>query len=211
MSILREHNGPIHRLLGGAALLCGIAVLGGCGSSVSTQVAAQQGRTTPNESNADVQQQSSKGAPGTGKVRVGKVFEKGRATPSTSKDDLTGGHSSSTGLNPCKLVTLSEAQAITGGAVTSQLEAPLGPTCIYRGASSLREITLTIESMSSSQLSRHMLKPQQVTVGGHHGYCGRLGSQMLFLPVGANHVLQVNAPCSIAQQFAARALTRTSA
>lgn len=211
MSALHQHRHTFRRLLGSVALLCGIGVLAGCGSSVSTQAAGQQAQATPGASNADVHQQSSKAAPGRDKVRVGKVFEKGRANPGTSKDDHLGGGASPTGPNPCKLVTLSEARAITGGAVTSQLEAPLGPTCIYRGGSAKGEITLTLESLSSSQLSRHMAKPQPVTVGGHHGYCGSLGSQMLFLPVSGSRVLQVNAPCSIAQQFAARALARTSA
>jgi hypothetical protein len=132
----------------------------------------------------------------------------GRQTPDATRDEQ-----SSTGakpLNPCKLVSLPEAQTITGGAVTRLIEAPLGPTCIYnrQGTSG---ITLAVETESFSQVIHQMTARQHMLINGHRSVCGRLGTQMLFVPLGRYQLLNVTAPCRIAKAFAAVALGRLSA
>jgi hypothetical protein len=93
-------------------------------------------------------------------------------------------------------------------AVTAQIEAPLGPTCIYRFRGTTSDITLGVESIGLSQATGHLTKRTRITVGTRQAYCGRLGTGMLFVPVSGGHVLNVTAPCSVAKRFAALAISR---
>lgn len=142
-------------------------------------------------------------------VSKGQTVQKAHSTPSQSGDD----HNpvSASGPNPCRLVSLSEAKAITGGAIAASREAPLGPTCVYKLADSKSDITLNVEAASVAKATAHMSKRQQVTVHGHRGYCGTLGASMLYVPLAGAQVLHVTAPCSVAQRFAALALGRLAA
>jgi hypothetical protein len=121
-------------------------------------------------------------------------------------------------MNPCRLVTLAEAQTITRGAVVSSREAPLGPTCIYHAPAgkasarhSLSDITVAIASGNASGITRQMVKPAPILVGGHHAYCGKLGGQTLIVPLRSGQLLNVTAPCVIAERFAQAALKRLAA
>jgi hypothetical protein len=108
-------------------------------------------------------------------------------------------------------VSLGEAQSITGGAIGRRVEAPLGPTCIYIRKGSPQRITLAIESLNFGQVIRQLAKRQAVVVNGRNGYCGRLGTQMLFVQLPANRTLHIVAPCGVARRFAATALNRLAA
>ena len=114
-------------------------------------------------------------------------------------------------LNPCKLVSISEARSIVRGEIAAQTEAPLGPTCIYRAASAKRTVTMAIETVGLSQAVHEMRGRTAVSVAGHNAYCGKLGTQMLFARVGDGQVLNVTAPCEVAMRFAALALARLTA
>jgi hypothetical protein len=143
------------------------------------------------------------------KARLGSAkVAKARQTAATSKDESTTGAKP---LNPCRLVSLSEAQAITRGAITKVTEAPLGPTCIYSGKGPGTGVTLALESESFSQVAHHMTAPTHVVIRGHRSLCGRLGTKMLFVPLARSRLLHVTAPCGIAQRFAAVAVTRLPA
>ena len=217
-------------------VLCFGVILFGCGGSSSNPSdarsrasgpqATQQARPTPSPSNPDVGQAQAQvaphrhPAPGTQSVRKvgsdgahpagqsGKV-QRAKPTPAASGDDNN--TSSVKPPNPCKLVSISEAQTITGGEIAGRVEAPLGPTCIYSRARSKVPITLAIEAQSFSQVAHHLSKRKAVTVGGHLSYCGRLGTEMLFVPLSGGRVLNVTAPCSIAERFATLAVGRLSA
>jgi hypothetical protein len=90
-------------------------------------------------------------------------------------------------------------------------DAPLGPTCVYALAGSRRDITLTVEKLSFSQVTRHMHKRKRTTVSGHRAVCGSLGGQMLLVALPGGHLLNVTAPCPTARRFAALALSRLGA
>lgn len=192
-------------------------VLAGCGSSATNRPAAASTVTahqTPLMSNPDAGGARQQGNPATvladkSRVATAKVA-KARQTPSTSNDEY-----STTGAkpaNPCALVSLSEAQNITGGAITKMIEAPLGPTCIYSGGTRrAARVTLAVETESLSQVTRHMRPRKHLVINGHRSLCGRLGAQMLFVPLDRYQLLHVTAPCGIAQRFAAVAVSRLSA
>jgi hypothetical protein len=110
-------------------------------------------------------------------------------------------------LNPCTLVTGARAQAIVGASLVSEREAPLGPTCIlaFKGR---RAITIAIESLPFSKTAGEMSKPTRVAIGGFRADCGSQGTQMLYVALSDGRVLNVTAPCVLAEEFATKALSR---
>ncbi len=111
-------------------------------------------------------------------------------------------------VNPCTLVSRSQAQAILGKQVGPPVEAPQGPTCIYKLRGTRNSITLAVESANFSKV-----KPQSqlrdrisVTIREHRAYCGTLGGPALILPLSGGRSLVVAAPCPLAAGFAATAL-----
>lgn len=138
-----------------------------------------------------------------GASRIGRAgqVQKARPTPASSNDDVN--TTTSTQTNPCSLVSLREAESVAGAAVTGQVEAPLGPTCIYRSSHAKRDITLAVEPLNFSQVTQHLPKRTSVTVAGREAYCGRLGTEVLYFPLAGRTLLTVTAPCRIAQRFAA--------
>jgi hypothetical protein len=215
----------VARALAGSAAVCTALALAGCGGAApasSGTTVTHAARPTPAHSNPDIGDEGSQvnpsraPAPGSRKVntvgrhaqvsriRAGRRVQSARPTPSSSNDDV-----SATGakpINPCSLVSTAEAKTITGGAITQRVEAPLGPTCIYRGTGAKANITLAVELQSFSQITRTMRGGRAVTLNSRRAYCGRLGAQMLFVRLPAGQVLNVTAPCTIARRFAAVAL-----
>ena len=53
-------------------------------------------------------------------------------------------------FTPCNLVSKAQAQAIVGLPLRDPLEAPRGPTCIYRSRDGKRLITLAVQSLDFS-------------------------------------------------------------
>jgi hypothetical protein len=109
---------------------------------------------------------------------------------------------------PCTLVTASQAQALMGGPILEPIEAPQGPTCIYRSRSGRNFITLAVQTVDFIQLRSRMRHRRRIEVSDRKGYCGNLGQPVLYIPVSNTHVLSVVAPCALAIRFAARAIGR---
>jgi hypothetical protein len=184
-------------------------------SNLDTGVAQAQGAGAASESGATSESGGSSSGSHASRAKQGAVskghhVQQAAINPATNDD-----HNPAISLpNPCKLVSLSEAKTITDGAISGTTEAPLGPTCVYKlqGAKGAKgDITLALESSSLSQATKHMTRRHEITVKGRHGLCGKLGSQMVYVPVPGGQVLHITAPCGLGQQFAALALGRLSA
>jgi hypothetical protein len=198
----------------------GALALAGCGSSSSGSGSSsagaqplhvQKARQAAGGGNADVGsapvQTAGRGQAVRGRTVVGRAgkVQKARRTPGSSDDDLA---TRTSALNPCTLVNLSEARAITRGSIKGRAVAPLGPTCIYREPNAKNNITLVVETLSAARVARQMHRPAKLKVSGHAAYCGRLGLQMLLVELSADRLLNVTAPCPVAKQFATVALKR---
>lgn len=109
---------------------------------------------------------------------------------------------------PCALVTRAQAQTILGTDLLEPLEAPQGPTCIYRTTSGRNVLTLAVQSGDIKHLRRQMGDRRRVSVRDKRGYCGTFGRPALYLQLSRRRVLSVSAPCDIAKQFAAKVLSR---
>lgn len=206
----------VKNLVGPIAILAASAAIAGCGSGSASQPSSTQARTaqppvaaqrplqSANASNLDIGrgtgQRSEKAKQPT--VSRGHKVQRGRL----QSDDE--GTVQLIQVNPCTLVNLHEAKSITGGAVVSTLEAPLGPTCVYQLKHRRSSITLTVETSSYSFLTRSIKKGQRLHISGREALCGQLGSPTLYAQLPGGRVLHVTAPCPIAQQFAAQALRR---
>jgi hypothetical protein len=109
-------------------------------------------------------------------------------------------------FTPCDLVTEAQASTILGGKIEQPLEAPQGPTCIYRSRDGKQFVTLAIESFDFTKVKRQIRLREAVDVGGETAYCGNHGQPMLYLPLSGGRVLSVAGHCATAKRFASRAL-----
>jgi hypothetical protein len=109
-------------------------------------------------------------------------------------------------FTPCNLVTESQARGILGRPVQQPVEAPQGPTCIYRPQSGKRLIALAVQQLDFDKVKPLLRKPRAITVADHTGFCGTYGQAMLFVPLSRLRVLTVSAPCTVAKAFATQAL-----
>jgi hypothetical protein len=110
--------------------------------------------------------------------------------------------------DPCKLVSRAEAQAILGRPIDTPVEAPQGPTCIYRPIGAKNFVTLTIESIDLAKALPRVRKRKRVDVAGRTAYCGNYGQSTTFVQLTRGRVLTVTAPCALGVRFAAKALPR---
>jgi hypothetical protein len=108
-------------------------------------------------------------------------------------------------FSPCSLVSTPQAKAIVGSPVTV-LEAPQGPTCIYRGRAADDYVTVAVQTVQFDKLRQELRAIKRLQVGGRRAVCGRYGQPVLYLPLKQARVLTVSARCAVARQFAATAL-----
>ena len=111
-------------------------------------------------------------------------------------------------FTPCNLVSRAQASSILGAAVVAPVEAPQGPTCIYRSRRGNQFVTLAVLKLDIGRLRKQMRKPQTVAVSSHTGYCGTYGQPTLYVELSRRRVLTVTAPCRVAKGFAAQAVAR---
>lgn len=109
---------------------------------------------------------------------------------------------------PCSLVSRAEAREVIGAPIVAPLEAPQGPTCIYRTESSAAYVTITSQGAGIDQLRQRLDAIQPVTVAGRSGYCGTIGGPALYVALSDHRTLVVAAPCEMAKRLAALALAR---
>jgi hypothetical protein len=111
-------------------------------------------------------------------------------------------------LSPCALVTKKQAQAILGARLVDPVEAPQGPTCIYRDREGKNFITLAVMNGEFGALRDDIRRLKRVSVADRRAYCGVQGQPMLYLPLGRSGVLSVTAQCDVAMDFARKAVPR---
>jgi len=111
-------------------------------------------------------------------------------------------------INPCALVTRSEARAIVGRPIVKAWRAPQGPTCIYQVRGAKNYITLALQRGKLAAVRQHARTLSRRTVRGHTSYCLKLGTTMTVVPLSSSRLLQIKASCPIGSRFAAKALTR---
>ena len=111
-------------------------------------------------------------------------------------------------FTPCNLVTKAQAQAIVGLPLRDPLEAPRGPTCIYRSRDGKRLITLAVQPLDFAKLKRRLHARQAVSVANRSAFCGTLGAPVLYVELPRRRVLSVAARCEVGKQFATAAVRR---
>jgi hypothetical protein len=216
-----------------AVALAACALLAGCGEASSPKATAQTEPASVHTEQASVPTvteksvtppspevvlsrtkstaRSSKGSVlvrRTDTVYTGRVVQSGASTPASSGDDTSPPGQRQLGPNPCGLVSKATAQALVGARLASRTVAPLGPTCIFKFAHTTRQITIAVEPVSFTAISRELGRRQRMTVSGRPAFCGTRGTQTLFVSLRGGGVLNVTAPCHVAQRLAAKALTR---
>jgi hypothetical protein len=191
---------PRHIRHSGARLLCLAALaapiaLAGCGDD-SESAAAPQG--SPQNPLAATQ--------------VGDKNEGGAGAPAPGYQKLVERQSNAPEdrFTPCNLVTRAQARTILGAPIQQPLEAPQGPTCIYRSRDGKSFITLAVQQSDIGALKNQMRQREKVDVGSRTAYCGNYGQPMLYVPLPGGNVLSVAGHCDVATKFAATALPNLS-
>jgi hypothetical protein len=111
-------------------------------------------------------------------------------------------------FTPCNLVTKAEAGAILRARMDQPVEAPMGPTCIYRSHDGRSFVTLVVTSQSFTQTVRQVAGPVRLRVAHRQALCGTVGPQMLHVSLKAGRTLSIAGPCVAAQKFAETAVGR---
>lgn len=170
------------------------AVLAGCGGSGSDAAPAplgSPGNPVPaRAADATVNEGAAPAKPGYAKL----VQRQGRKPESR--------------FTPCNLVTTAQARAIIGTPVAQPVEAPLGPTCIYRSRDRKAFVTLAVQAVGLSDAARQMRGRRSLKVSGRAAVCGRLDRPMLYVSLAPRRILAVAGPCAMARRFAATAVDR---
>lgn len=197
-------------LLGGAAAA---VLLGACGGSSSTAASSAAGSASAGVKQTSVQ--AARGvrpiprALGAGEPLVGPTRPvRARPRAGTVNDEVSA--SGARALDPCTLVTPTEAGSILGKPVGKPVDAQQGPTCIYqaRGAKDFVTLAVVATHFSTVKPQAQLRDRISLTIGGHSAYCGVAGSPTLIVPLSAGRFLSVVAPCPIAASFAGRAVSR---
>lgn len=111
-------------------------------------------------------------------------------------------------FSPCNLINKTEAGAIVGGPVENPLEAPQGPTCIYRSRGGESFITVAVQSVDFGKIKPRLNQPVKLAISGRTAYCGQYGQRTLYMPLSQGRVLSIAGPCPVAKQFALAAVRR---
>ena len=111
-------------------------------------------------------------------------------------------------FSPCNLVTRSQVEAIVGESLAAPIEAPQGPTCIYRRRSGKALITLAMQSTRLEALAPQLKGARRSDVGSRTAYCATRGQAVLYVGLPRARVLTVVAPCDVARRLAMRATAR---
>jgi hypothetical protein len=110
-------------------------------------------------------------------------------------------------FTPCNLVTKRQARSIIGQPVADPIEAPLGPTCIYRSQNRKTFVTVAVPSVKFSEVKRQIRhRREPVKVGRRTAYCATVGRPTLYVPLSRGRVLSVAGPCPMATRFALTAV-----
>jgi hypothetical protein len=169
-----------------AAIAALAGALGACGSETATSANSASPVTRPSTNEGQGQAKDTK-APG-----YQALVERQTGKPQST-------------FTPCNLVTARQAAAIVGP-IAQQVEAPQGPTCIYRSRDGNRFVTLSVQTLDFPKLKQKLQQPQKVAVSDRPAYCGSYGQPMLLLPLTKGRVLSIGGPCGVARKFALKAL-----
>jgi hypothetical protein len=188
------------RLLCLSLLLLVAAPLAACGGSQDHKSGAPGSKGNPLVANAEAEEQAK-----------GRVNEAAAApTPAPGYQRLLEKQTKRprSGFTPCNLVTPRQAQSILGAPIQAPLEAPQGPTCIYRTRSGSGFVTVSVQTLDLAAIRHAMREPRRIAVSGHRAYCGVYGQPMLYTALPGGRVLSVGARCRVARAFATRAVAR---
>jgi hypothetical protein len=231
----RRSRTPSRAIRTGTCALLPVAaalLLGACGGSSPSSSSSSSAPPSPSSAAAASSSRSGSGVSPIGRSRVetaskvrpiSQYLGSDQVRPSSNRpvkartqvgmiDDEVSATGAKT-LDPCSLVSRTQAQAILGKPVGQPVDAPQGPTCIYtpQGAKSLVTVAVVATDFSKIQPQAHLRDRMSVTVSGRAAYCGVAGVPTMIVPLTPGRFLTVTAPCPIAASFATRALSHIHA
>jgi hypothetical protein len=174
-------------------------VAAGCGSQDTTKPKGPLG-SPDNPVPARAEAESSAGSEGGAATKPGyaKLLERQRKATTKPRSRFT----------PCNLVSRAQARAYLRTAVDDPVEAPLGPTCVYRSSNGRSHVTLAVTNQRFSQAVAELDGAAALRVAHRRAACGRVGGPKLYVSLTGGRVLAVEGPCVTALKFATAAVGR---
>jgi hypothetical protein len=123
-------------------------------------------------------------------------------------DPAAAQRASAAALAPCGLVTAGEARTILGREIRKPVQAPQGPTCIYRTRAGKSFVTVAVQPLDRAKLEPQLKRTQPTKVSGRKAYCGYSGQSTLYVPLSGERLLVVGGACGVARAFAAKAIVQ---
>jgi len=204
----------------GVLLLAAVAALGACSDEDSAKESPPGSRENPLVAEPVP---GTEGAPTQADRNPSPGGRDGGATPGTSPRAAREGAAAEPGFeqlvgdqsadprerfSPCNLVSRARARAVIGKPIDEPIEAPQGPTCIYRAEGAKSFVTVAVQPMPIERIKKQLRNRRQVDVSQRAAYCGTFGQEVLYLPLERGQVLSITAPCDVAEKLATAALPR---
>jgi hypothetical protein len=136
------------------------------------------------------------------KVQTGKVVQHASGVSGGNNDSVAGAPV----FDLCKLVSAAQASAVLGATVKKQVDAPIGPTCVYELGGSRPDVTITFQTETLSAFDSKLKNAVYLNVADHPAYCGDFGHPQIAVQMGTVELLNISAPCSQARRLAAIAV-----
>jgi hypothetical protein len=185
----------IHTTTLAALLLVAALALAACGGESRPAKAPAGSTSNPLVSGADPDGPQPD-APGQTKPGYKALLNKQSRNPAAVAD------------SPCALVTKQQAQRAINVRLIDPMEAPQGPTCIFRDRTGSTFVTLAVQRMSFAQLRAQIHRVRQVSVADRPAYCAVQGAPVLLVPLAHGRTLSVSAQCKVAMGLARFAVPR---
>jgi hypothetical protein len=178
--------------IGLLTLLVVAALLAGCGGSGEPAAPAPLGSES-NPAPARADEPGAEGAAGAGEPGFSALLEQQSGKPRDR-------------FSPCNLVSRRQAGTLLGEAVRAPVEAPQGPTCVYRTERGNRLVTVAVQALPFDRVARKVRDSQRVQLARHTAVCGTFGQPVVYVELPRRRVLSITAPCAVGLRFATTAL-----
>jgi hypothetical protein len=107
-------------------------------------------------------------------------------------------------------VSRRQAGDLLGEAVRAPVEAPQGPTCVYRTEGGDRLVTVAVQALPFDRAARRLRDSQRIRLARHAAVCGSTGQPVVYVELPRRRILSIAAPCAVGLRFATTALRRLS-
>ena len=181
-------------------------------AAATSRAARRAARRTRSSATRRASRHAAAGARDAGRAREGRGGRAGAARSPATRRSSTGRPPPAQAIHAVQPRDRGAGAGDPGRPVQAPVEAPQGPTCIYRPREGerLRHRGDAGDATFEPAQAAACAELRRVAVSDRIAYCGTYGQPMLYVPLPRGRVLSIAAPCDVAQRFAAQAIRHLS-